>query len=67
MSQTFGFRDHIPLERRARIWGWLGDSRVWMNMAVDLDRASGRGRDDGGDMHAANSITKRDRRLRPLQ
>ena len=49
-----GFREHIPLEHRARIFGWLGDSSVWMRMAVELDRVSGRGRDGGDDVHAAN-------------
>jgi len=53
MSPT-GFREHIPLEHRARISGWLGDSRVWMETAVRLDRVSGRGRGDGDDVHAAN-------------
>ena len=44
------FRKTIKLEDRGPISTWLGDSRVWMQTAIEKDRKSGRGRVVGGDI-----------------
>lgn len=48
------FREHIPLGHRARIFGWIGDSQVWMKTAVKLDQMSGRGQGGEENINAAN-------------
>ena len=37
------FKNTIRLEDRAAIYTWLGDSHVWMRIAVERARSSDRG------------------------
>ena len=38
------FKREIKIEDRGPINNWLGDSQVWMKIALETDQRSGRGR-----------------------